>query len=116
MSGALAVHAGLAAEDSVADCYRECGYLMRDRRWKRRGGEIDLVMSDGKTLVFIEVKKARSFARAAESLRLAQMQRLNRTAQSYLGQLPGGQDTDCRFDVALVDEVGRVEILSNALM
>ncbi|WP_193140541.1 MULTISPECIES: YraN family protein [unclassified Meridianimarinicoccus] len=116
MSGALAVHAGLAAEESVADCYRNNGYLMRDRRWKRRGGEIDLVMSDGKTVVFIEVKKARSFAQAAESLRPAQMRRLTRTAQTYLGQLPGGQDTDCRFDVALVDDVGRVEILPNAFI
>lgn len=116
MSGGLAYHAGLAAEDSVASCYRNQGYLVRDRRWRQRGGEIDLIVSDGKTVVFVEVKKSRSLGRAAAALRPGQIQRLDRTARAYLGQLPRGQDTDCRFDVALVDEGGRVEVLSNAFM
>ncbi|MCA8884737.1 MAG: YraN family protein [Rhodobacteraceae bacterium] len=114
MSGALAVLSGEAAEQAVADRYRRDGYLLRDRRYRRQGGEIDLIMSDAAQIVFIEVKKARDFDTAAARLRPAQRARLDRTARHYLAQMPGGQDTCCRFDVALVDAVGRVQVIANA--
>lgn len=116
MSGALSTLSGGAAEQAVAERYRAEGYLMRDRHYRRQGGEIDLIMSDAKELIFIEVKKARDFDQAATRLRPAQRQRLERMAQRYLAQFPDGQDTPCRFDVALVDATGRVRIIPNAFM
>jgi putative endonuclease len=43
-----------------------------------------------------------------------QMKRIYCAASEFLGTLPIGQDTDCRFDVALVDGSGDVRILENA--
>ena len=84
------------------------------RRWRGAGGEIDLIAEDGEGLIFIEVKKARSHAQAAERLSRRQIDRIHASAAEYLGRMPLGQLTDCRFDVALVDEGGRVEIIENA--
>lgn len=71
-------------------------------------------MRDGDALIFVEVKKARDFARAAESLSSRQMQRLYQGAEAFLANEPDGERTACRFDVALVNQTGEIQILQNA--
>ncbi|WP_323035725.1 YraN family protein [Pararhodobacter sp.] len=115
MSGAVSYHAGLSAEDQVARDYVRRGFPVAARRWRGKGGEIDLILRDGAGFVFVEVKKSRDHARAAERLRPQQMQRLFAAASEYLGQCPTGLDTFARFDVALIDAQGRIQILENAL-
>ncbi len=105
-------HAGLAAEDIVA---RHYGLPVAATRWKGPGGEIDLILRDGATVVFVEVKKSRSFAQAAMRLTPRQIARIHASALAFLGGEPDGQRTDCRFDVALVDGTGRVEVIANVL-
>lgn len=105
---------GLAAERSVAREYLRSGCRFRDHRWRGRAGEIDIVFDDGSSLVFVEVKKARNFRRAAQALSVRQIQRIFRTAEEYVGHLPAGALTDIRFDLALVDDTGQVRILHNA--
>lgn len=114
MSGTVSYHAGLAAEDQVATLYARKGMEIAARRWRGRAGEIDLVVRDGAGFVFIEVKKSDSHAHAAERLSRRQMDRICLSASEYVADAPGGQLTDMRFDVALVDALGRVEILENA--
>ncbi len=80
-----------------------------------KGGEIDLITRDGEGFVFVEVKKSRSHARAAERLSMRQIRRLYDAAAEFLAQCPRGLNTLARFDVALVDGNGRIEILENAL-
>ncbi len=116
MSGAVSFHAGLAAEAIVARHYARGGARLREMRWRGDGGEIDLVLEDGAALVFVEVKKGRDFAHAARRIGAAQQARLQQAAGAYLSGCPAGLDTECRFDVALVDGAGRVEILRNAFM
>ena len=71
--------------------------------------------SRGDDIVFVEVKQARDLARAATRLSPAQQARLMAAAEVFLAGLPGaGVPRDCRFDVALVDGAGRVEIVPNA--
>ena len=60
-TGALAYQAGLSAEAQVAADYAARGYRPLATRWRGRCGEIDLVLADGAGLVFVEVKKSRSF-------------------------------------------------------
>lgn len=115
MSGALAYHSGLAAEDAVARHYEARGHQIVRKRWKTVEGEVDLIAKSGDTVIFIEVKKSRSFERAAASLSPRQIARIYAAASRYLENEPLGQDTDTRFDVALMDETGRVEILENAI-
>ncbi len=114
MSGSTSYHAGLCAEDSVSLAYSRSGHRIVARRWRGSAGEIDLIARNGDQVVFIEVKKSRSHAAAAEQLTSRQMQRICQTAAEFLGGEPAGQDTDTRFDVALVDAEGKIEILENA--
>lgn len=116
MSKALRNHlAGIAAEDAVCRQYLDRGYRVLAQRWRGQSGEIDLVMAHGEDVVFVEVKKSRSFAGAASLLRAPQIDRLMQTAAEFLGTRPRGQLTPARFDVALVDQHGQVSILENAL-
>lgn len=113
-AGRMAHCAGRAAEDIVTRHYLGRGAATRAQRWRGRGGEIDLIFDERGATVFVEVKKAADFATAAARLGPRQIARLYRAAEEYLGRSAGTEPAECRFDVALVDAVGRVEILENA--
>ena len=106
-------HAGLAAETSVELEYASCGVAILERRWRGKGGEVDLILRDGDELVFVEVKKSKSFACAAESLSHRQLSRICQAAEEYLGTQPDGSLTPMRIDVALTNEIGEIDILRN---
>lgn len=112
--GGMADCAGRAAEDIVSRYYHEKGAQPRDRRWRGLGGEIDLIFDHAGATVFVEVKKAADFAAAAARVGPRQIARLTQAAEEYLGTREGPVLEECRFDVALVDRVGRIEILENA--
>lgn len=69
-----------------------------------RRGEIDLVMRDGRTVVFVEVRQRQrdDFGTAAESLGQAKLARLRRTARLYLLRSFGTEELDCRIDAVLL--------------
>jgi len=115
MSGTVSYHSGVAAEEAVARLYSRSGHRIAARRWRGAGGEIDLIATDGPATVFIEVKKADTHAQAAERLGSRQIGRIYDTASEYMGTLPEGQLSPVRFDVALVDATGRIEVLENAM-
>jgi len=114
MSGAKSYAAGLSAEAAVARVYERCGRPIAARRWRSDAGEIDLIARDGAEVIFIEVKQSRSHAEAALHLTDRQMARIYASASLFLADEPAGQDTAARFDVALVDGTGRIEIIENA--
>lgn len=115
MSGIVSYYAGLTAEDQVTRHYARDGHVILSRRWRGKGGEIDLVAEKDGTVVFIEVKKSRSHVRAAERLSQRQLRRIFSSAEDFIGHLPAGADTDCRVDVALLDQQGQIDILPNVL-
>jgi putative endonuclease len=114
MSGARSFHAGRAAEAAVARHYADQGREIAASRWRSEAGEIDLIARDGAEVIFVEVKQSRSHAEAAEHLSARQMARIYASASAFLAGEPRGQDTPARFDVALVDGQGRIEIVENA--
>lgn len=114
MSGARSYHAGFAAEEQVAQLYDRSGRAVCARRWRGSAGEIDLIARDGAEVIFIEVKQSKTHAQAAEHLTARQMARIYGAASEFLAGEPAGQMTEVRFDVALVDAVGRIEVLENA--
>ena len=71
-------------------------------------GEIDLVMLDGDTLVFAEVRYRKSdrHGSGAESVTLQKQQRIIRAARLYLQYHDPQQVRPCRFDVI---SIGRSE-------
>ncbi len=107
-------HAGVSAEQRIAQDYQRRGFAVARRRWRGAGGEIDLITRNDDGLVFVEVKKSRNFARAAERLGRRQMARIYASAEQFLAGEPDGQLTNVRFDVALVDATGAFEIIENA--
>lgn len=109
-------HAGLAAEAIVARSYEASGRTIACQRWRGKGGEIDLIARDGDSVIFIEVKKSRSHARAAQRLSKRQLHRLCNAASEFVAGEPRGQLTQMRFDLATVDQAGTVEVIENILM
>ena len=88
----------VAEERALAHLVRQ-GLSLVQRNYRYKGGEIDLVMRDGNTLVFIEVRKRASmrFGGAVASIDHAKQARLVKTAQHFLQNL--SPVPPCRFDV-----------------
>lgn len=114
-AGRTGYHNGLAAEDIAERLYLDRGASVLQRRWRRREGEIDLILREGAVTVFAEVKARRSHAAAAESLSSRQMARLAATAGRYLAESGLGLSVEVRFDLVTVDATGTAEILENAV-
>ena len=97
------------------DCARR-NHGIAARRWRGKSGEIDLIMRQGETVVFVEVKKSRNFATAATRLGRRQMDRICASAGEFLSGEPRGQLTDVRFDLAMVNGAGAIQVIENAFM
>ena len=107
---------GAQAERWAAEYLQQQGLKPVTQNYRSHFGEIDLIMQDGVTLVFIEVRQrsSTSFGGAAASIDHHKQQRLIRTAQHYLANL--GRIPPCRFDVVLMDDADglNAEWLKNA--
>jgi putative endonuclease len=85
------------------------GYSPRHRRWRGAGGELDLVMRQRDTTVFVEVK-ARSddlYGGAAAALNSKKQKVLTRAASAYLSRY-SLWERPCRFDLVTIERVGGV--------
>jgi putative endonuclease len=83
---------------------------------RERGGEIDLIMQDKSTTVFVEVRYRKSslFGGAAASVTASKQRKLLHAARLWLARHNGSFDTvDCRFDVVAFTE-NEVEWIQNA--
>jgi putative endonuclease len=112
-------NAGLAAEKLAATFLAERGLKLVMQNYHCRFGEIDLVMTDAKTLVFVEVRLRSNsqFGSAAASITPQKQQKLILTAQHYLQQHVKNQSqTACRFDVILMSkaDLNSLEWIRNA--
>lgn len=112
--GLTAYQSGHFAEAVAARHYATLGFTLVQERWRGEGGEIDLIVRKDDLYVFVEVKAAADFARAAERILRRQMDRICRTASEFCGSLPTGQMTEMRFDAALVNQLGQIKVIENA--
>ena len=96
-------NAGLAAEKLAATFLTNHGLKLLTQNYHCRFGEIDLIMQDAKTLVFVEVKLRSSshFGGASASITPQKQQKLILAAQHYLQTQKIG-DVSCRFDAILM--------------
>ena len=106
---------GNIAEQIAATFLQQKGLTLLENNFRCKYGEIDLIMREGKTLVFVEVRlrSNANFGGAAMSINHAKQQRLSRTAALYL-QTHG--DSACRFDAILMQStnINAVEWIQNA--
>ncbi|MFQ5671445.1 MAG: YraN family protein [Acidobacteriota bacterium] len=94
---------GRRGEDLAARYLERRGWRILARRFRVRGGEIDLIAEDAGQIVFVEVKTRRAGAlddgRGAVDGR--KRRRLVRAAEVFLARHRAG-DRHCRFDVLTV--------------
>ncbi len=105
---------GRDAEAVVAAGWQARGYEVLARRLRTGAGELDLVVADGDTLVFVEVKARKSAAVAAYAVGPRQQQRLLLAAEAALAGHEEWQRPTTRFDVALVCGAG-IETIEDAI-
>lgn len=109
---------GECGEDLACRELRQRGYVILDRRYRTRFGEIDIVARDSDVLVFVEVKArvGDRFGAAAAGVTGWKRRRIARMAADYLAR-HGLSDLPCRFDVVAIDIGGgqlRVEVYQDA--
>jgi putative endonuclease len=111
------IELGRAGEEAAVASYRRAGYRVVARNWRCPLGEIDLVLSRGRTVVFCEVKTRRgtAFGLPFEAVTHKKQRRLRLLAEAFLRLAATGlgpRDADIRFDVASVtlDRQGRLSL------
>lgn len=107
---------GKFAEDKAAAYYEAKGYIIRERNWRYRKIEIDIIAQYGREIIFIEVK-ARSGKYDFPELAVdyAKRRRMARGADIYLRRLGGG--FDYRYDIFALEgnmENYKITVFENA--
>lgn len=97
---------GDIGEDYVCGYLKENGYEILERNFTVRGGEIDIIASQGNKIAFVEVKtrKVGALTTGESAITYTKKQRLIKTAKVYLAKR--NIKAFCRFDVAVVHHDG----------
>jgi TIGR00252 family protein len=97
--------AGDAFERRACGELEGAGLKLLARNYTTRHGELDLVMRDGDSVVFVEVRyRVRAgHGDAATSVTRTKQDKLIRTAQLWLAAHPQHAQRPCRFDVVSYD-------------
>jgi len=97
--------AGDVGEDVALAHLQKHGLTLVERNFSCRGGELDLIMRDGATVVFVEVRRRASsaYGSAAASIGSAKQARLRVAANTWLRRYR--MPPACRFDVVAIDGV-----------
>jgi putative endonuclease len=95
---------GTTFEQKAADFLGKHGYLLLERNFRCKLGEIDLIARDGGYLCFIEVKYRSNTTKGypAEAITYHKMRRITRTAQFYMLTHKISPNTPCRFDAVVI--------------
>ena len=97
--------AGSAFEQRACTELERAGLKLLARNYTTRYGELDLVMRDGDTVVFVEVRHRlrASHGDAANSVTASKQAKLIRAAELWLASHPQHSQRPCRFDVVSYD-------------
>jgi len=92
---------GRKAEDIACARLQQAGLALTARNYRSPFGEIDIVMQERDTLVFVEVRYRSSddFGTPAETVDARKQARLRATAEHYLQNTPRASKKACRFDI-----------------
>jgi putative endonuclease len=104
---------GQQGEQLALEHLERLGYRLVARNHRTRFGELDLVMTDGRALVFAEVKTRRGSRpeRAWESLHAGKQARVRRMARTFLAEVADRPHcSQVRFDAigVTIDARGRL--------
>jgi putative endonuclease len=96
---------GQAGEQYAEQFLSDEGLILIERNFKKPCGEIDLIMLEQQTFVFVEVKlrKHKTQVSALEAVDKRKQKRLIKTAHWYLQTLHSQRSPTCRFDVVAIN-------------
>ena len=103
---------GQAGETLACHYLQQNGLSLVERNYRCPRGEIDLIMRDGQSLVFVEVRRRSNprFGGAAASVDARKQAKLIASALHYLQQQPHLGKLAARFDVIAINGQAPVEI------
>lgn len=109
---------GRRGEDMAVEHLSANGYMIVERNYRCRQGEIDIIARDGAAIVFIEVKTRSSdrFGAPASAVGYAKQGRMARASMAYMEE-NGLADSEARFDVISVvmnQDGWKAEIIKDA--
>ena len=109
---------GKEGETEAVEYLIKNGYVILERNYRAERGEIDVVVRDGKTLVFVEVKTKRrnGFGEPEDWVDEKKQSQIGKVAMRYL-QDQNLDEIDCRFDVVTVsydNEKKKIKHIKNA--
>lgn len=92
---------GKSAEEFAKHYLQRQGLTLVSQNYRCKYGEIDLIMRDKKTTVFVEVRyrKSQHFGSGADTVDYHKQRKLLTTASHYLQNNPKAAKHPCRFDV-----------------
>ena len=95
---------GRWGEDVAVRHLEAAGCVVLDRNWRCREGELDVVVREGSTLAFVEVKTRSGTAdgEPAEAVSRLKARRIHVLAARWLGEKRPPGSWDLRFDVVSV--------------
>ena len=104
------VKIGSDAEHQAEQFLEKQGLKLIARNYRSRLGEIDLIMQNNSTLVFVEVRKRthHKYGGAAASVDFRKQRKLIQTARFWLANNYRYQSHSCRFDVIAIESNGEI--------
>jgi putative endonuclease len=105
---------GAQAEAAASAALEDDGWVVLARRLQTEAGEVDVLAERGGMLAIVEVKARPTLAAAAAAVSPRQRLRLLAAAEIILAEHPDWGASGVRFDVMVVDAVGRVRRIADA--
>ena len=92
---------GRMAEDLALRYLLKHNMTLLERNFRSRFGEIDLIMQENNTIIFVEVRsrKNSAFLHPAETIDYSKKNKIRRTSQVFMQKTPARKHYDWRIDV-----------------
>ena len=107
---------GQEAEQLARNYLEKQGLCSKDTNYRCKHGEIDLIMKDQETYVFVEVRKRKhqEFGEGAATVQHPKQHKVMQAATHYLVTNNLFNKAYCRFDVISIDEADHITWIPNA--
>ena len=117
MTTSHTVQVGFDAETQALTFLKSKNLSFVERNFRCKQGEIDLIMQDNDSLVFVEVRKRShlEYGSGLDSVTPYKQQRLVRAATVYLLEQNLYEKISCRFDVVSIDKNNEMTWIKNAI-
>ncbi len=106
---------GIQGEEIAKRFYQEKGFEILEMNYRYGRAEIDLITLENESLlIFVEVKNRsrKDFGEAETFVSESQQERIKEAAEEYIFGI--NWKKDIRFDIACVDQKGKVEVFEDA--